>query len=68
MNDKQIYLIHWLYNFAITEMKLNQDKFMESDEEMLKEAIERRFPEYVDDITKPFDIPKSLWNLIYCKR
>ena len=60
MNDKQVNLIHWLYNFAITEMKLKSDKFMESDERLLKEAIERRFPEYAEDITKPFDIPKSL--------
>ncbi len=56
MDEKQVNLIHWLYNFAIVEMASQPDKFLESDQFKLREAIERRFPEYVDEITKPFDL------------
>lgn len=56
MNEKQIGFIHWMYNFAITEMKLQPGKFLESDQIKLKEAVERRFPEYVEQITKEFEL------------
>ena len=56
MNDKQINLIHWLYNFAIVEMLAQPDKFLDSDQTKLKEAIERRFPDYASEITKPFEM------------
>lgn len=56
MDEKQIILIHWLYNFSIVEMKSQPDKFLESDQIKLKEAVERRFPKHANEITKPFVI------------
>lgn len=56
MNEKQIYLIHWLYNFAIVEMMAQPNKFLKTDQAKLKEAVERRFPDYAEKITKQFDI------------
>lgn len=56
MDEKQIRLLNWLYNFAIVEMMTQPDKFLETDQVKLKEAIERRFPVYVNEITKPFEL------------
>ncbi|RYI30533.1 hypothetical protein EVU96_08955 [Bacillus infantis] len=60
MDEKQTFLIHWLYNFSINEMKANPEKFLVTDQVRLKEAIYRRFPKQADEITKPFDLIKEL--------
>ncbi len=58
MDEKQVNLIHWLYHFARIEMIAQPDKFLETDQIQLREAIERRFPEYANQITRPFEISK----------
>jgi hypothetical protein len=55
MDEKQVGLLNWMYNFIYVEMKMNYGgKFIDSDIVKVQEAIERRFPEYKDEIIKPF--------------
>lgn len=56
LDKKQIFLLHWLYNFSINEMEGNPRAFLPSDKTKLMAAIYRRFPEHADEITKPFDV------------
>jgi hypothetical protein len=56
MTKEKLRLINWMYNFSILEMKAQPDKFLESDQIQLREAVKRRFPEYVDEITKEFKL------------
>lgn len=46
MTPEQLRLVSWLYNFAIINMIQKVDKYTESDQIKLKEAIYRRFPEH----------------------
>ena len=54
MTKEQIRLIAWMYYFSITEMKAKPDKFFESDQVKLTEAIQRRFPEHAEEIFNNF--------------
>lgn len=51
LDEKQIGLISWMYNFSIVEMVSQPDKYNARDQELLWEAVMRRFPAYVDQIT-----------------
>lgn len=55
MDKKQIGLLNWMYNFIHIEIMYNhRGNFIESDIIKLQEAIERRFPDYKDEIVKRF--------------
>lgn len=44
LNDRQIVLVNWMYNFCLTHMLCDQVKYDERDKQLLAEAIQRRFP------------------------
>jgi hypothetical protein len=55
LSKEQIRLVNWMYNFSIVEMKIQPEKFLESDQIKLRESVERRFPEYAEEIIKEFE-------------
>lgn len=50
INNKQIRLINWMYNYCKLEMVKRNDEHSQSDIDKLTKCVKERFPEHADSI------------------